>query len=358
MDHICQEPLGFYLYMNFVRQHGDAILADFLTHVAYYRTLSPPFRLDYALKVMESYLLVGSHPSTVEIQLPTISTLCRKLELGGELATFQANCPLKFMSNVKNPDEMANIADDRQITCVPKQNVNALNIKSDCEPVAEVLLSIHEASVSNRNTDCCVTLYEDELAIGRSTSFNEIRIPHRGKVMNTWKSRTEVADIMVSSSAPEFSYHSWSKVSIEPETGRKNSCIYEGKEDDISNMDLLLPDRPHTSASMLVSGDDSMLSLVQSTEEFDSNEYYLPLELFDKIDVIVWTAVQQHYGEIFPHSKQWMDFFRFKIIYEKKCNEKDFSLFRKLGKGINNPSMNLAVIHFFILLFVCVSIIY
>ena len=67
IDIICQDPLGFYLFMNFVSLSGDAIYANFLTDVAEYRMSSSDFRLEVACDIISNYLL-SNYISKVSIR--------------------------------------------------------------------------------------------------------------------------------------------------------------------------------------------------------------------------------------------------------------------------------------------------
>lgn len=338
LDVICQEPLGFYLYMNFVKQYGHDDFANFLIHVAYYRTLSPMFRLECALKIMEAYLVSGNHPTTVKTELPTASTLHRNLAKNTEIEKFASNNPLKYMDNssklkqklayvsnastVSTP-QCSEFAEREHETGMPTQS-NGLIIREDCEPLTEVILSIHRSSVSYRAAK--VLKSDDDNSV---SSCNDVHIASMGRIVSSTKKiwrRPEVNDaIMISQSASELSYQSLPKVSIVPE---ENFTCSGNRATFCDNKELL--DQSSPSNSTHYSHDTMLQNGHGNTEDFN----YLSVDLFDKLDVIVWTALKQHYEEIFTHSTERMKFFQFKAIYEQKCEEKDFVLFRKLGKGI------------------------
>ena len=302
LDTICQEPLGFYLYMNFVKENGDNVFADFLIHIAYYRTLSPLFRLEYALKIMEAYLVSGNHPSTVKTELPTESSLRRHPIKNTVLDEFESSNPLKYMYHSTSLPQKFDMISSAHIvptpTCSefssshegewdhrPQLSIqpNVLNIKEDCEPLIEIILSIHQSSISRRVAD---VLSSDEA--NSVMNYHDVPVPKLGRIVNTARkmSRSEVKDItMIDDSASEVGYRSLSKASITPENimidQGKSIPSFGDKELDVHTADFHVgPDIQKITSSNKCAG----------RENFDN---VLSTNLFDKLDVIIWTALKQ-----------------------------------------------------------------
>jgi beta-adrenergic-receptor kinase len=57
------------------------------------------------------------------------------------------------------------------------------------------------------------------------------------------------------------------------------------------------------------------------------------VQLFDKIDFVVFEDLKMHHWTSFQASHHWIKYFKFLWLSEKNVNEDDFSLFRVLGRG-------------------------
>lgn len=58
-----------------------------------------------------------------------------------------------------------------------------------------------------------------------------------------------------------------------------------------------------------------------------------PLNLFDKLDTIIFHYLQEKHWETFRNSEDYVKYFNFLTLSEKPVTENDFSLFRVLGRG-------------------------
>ena len=93
---VCENPLGFHLFLKYVDNRGLEVLADFIRACAVYRNLTHGMRLQSGIEIAVTYLLC-KYPVEVSSKWP--STLARKLhhEISLDATSFfdameSANC--------------------------------------------------------------------------------------------------------------------------------------------------------------------------------------------------------------------------------------------------------------------------
>ena len=342
LESICKSPLGFHMYFDFVQQQGEYFLSDFLLHVAHYRTLSPSFRLSYALKIMEAFLMPGNHPSTVQQMIvPRDPGLCRQLLRNAAIQKFESDNPLKYISYdcklsqrrgfQSEPDTArtqppSEVSVDQLNTWDLSKQSNVLCIDEGCEPLRETILIIHRSSVSQQVVDNC-SLHDDRFDEGFLPIPHEVRVSKKRGTRLSNTSRFSQEGIMISSSAPYLSHRSSSKVSASQDD---LSADEEKRGLSMEAQFSAASDHMHSYYENVATSRVDSAQTYESRGSFDA----IPIDLFDKLDVIVWTALQEKYENIFQQSVHWINYFKFKAFSERRCDEKDFVLFRKLGKGI------------------------
>ena len=75
-ERVCEDSLGFYLYLQYVEERGHTVLAQFIRECAVYRRVADGMRLEYATEILTAYLLCKY---SVNSNHTWSSTLRRKL---------------------------------------------------------------------------------------------------------------------------------------------------------------------------------------------------------------------------------------------------------------------------------------
>ena len=56
-ERVCEDSLGFYLFLQYVEERGHSVLAQFIRECAVYRRVADGMRLEYATEILTTYLL-------------------------------------------------------------------------------------------------------------------------------------------------------------------------------------------------------------------------------------------------------------------------------------------------------------